>query len=152
MRWFRRREHRRPDRTTAGADERSGTGAGPSSTALVPLVSSESLERTERALKMLASQSAQLHGYIVQLEHRIDALSASLLDQLDVPSYQDVLDARMHSAKVAAELSRLEVNLAARLEAVHSQLRRLEGAQIAPLDLRDLSPTDTGWSLSGHPS
>lgn len=142
MAWFRRRRSA-PD-PSHGAASGDDTDA-----ALVPLASSEALQRTERALRMLATQSSQLHSRIVQLEHRIDAISASVLDQLETPSFQDVLDARVHSAKVAAELSRLEVNLAARLETVQSRLRRLEagGADADDeLDLRRLSPTDTGWS------
>lgn len=139
MAWFRRRR--------SAPDTTDGSAAAPG-TSLVPVASSQSLERTERALRMLATQSAQIQGRLVQLEHRIDALSASVLDQLETPSFQDVLDARVHSAKVAAELSRLEVNLASRLEAVQDRLRRLEADEgdEAELDLRQLSPTDTGWS------
>lgn len=140
MAWFRRR------RSASNATD--GSSAAPS-TSLVPVASSQSIERTERALRMLATQSSQIHGRLVQLEHRIDALSASVLDQLEAPSFQDVLDARVHSAKVAAELSRLEVNLASRLEAVQDRLRRLEAGEADEadeLDLRQLSPTDTGWS------
>ncbi|HEY1116981.1 MAG TPA: hypothetical protein VGE43_04710 [Acidimicrobiales bacterium] len=112
---------------------------------LVPMVSGQSLERTERALKMLATQSAQLHGQVVHLERRVDALSDALLDRLDVPSNDDLLEARMHSAKVAAELSRLEVNLAARLDAVRDELRAVQG-QGGSIDLRELTPNDTGWA------
>lgn len=112
---------------------------------LVPMVSGQSLERTERALKMLATQSAQLHGQVVHLERRVDALSDALLDRLDVPSNDDLLEARMHSARVAAELSRLEVNLAARLDAVRDELRAVQG-QGGSIDLRSLTPNDTGWT------
>jgi hypothetical protein len=112
---------------------------------LVPTVSGQSLERTERALKMLATQSAQLHGQVVHLERRVDALSDALLDRLDVPSNGDLLEARMHSARVAAELARLEVNLAARLDAVRDELRAVQG-QGGSIDLRGLTPNDTGWT------
>lgn len=141
MAWFRRRR---------SASEKTTDGSSPSpGTSLVPVASSQSIERTERALRMLATQSAQIQSRLVHLEHRIDALSAGLLDQLEAPSFQDVLDARVHSAKVAAELSRLEVNLASRLEVVQDRLRRLEAGEADAadeLDLRQLSPTDTGWS------
>ena len=112
---------------------------------LVSMVSGQSLERTERALKMLATQSAQLHGQVVHLERRVDSLADALLDRLDVPSNDDLLEARMHSARVAAELSRLEINLAARLEAVRDELRAVQGGD-APIDLRQLTPNDTGWT------
>lgn len=146
MPWLRRR---RPDATEDRASDAppaaSSEGAGAS---LVPLVPAESLERTERALKMLAAQSAQLHSQIVQLEHRVDSLSDALLDRLDVPTHDDVLQARKHAAQVAAELSRLEVNLAARLETVRTELRSVRGDD-DELDLRALAPTDTGWAAVG---
>ncbi|HEX4902505.1 MAG TPA: hypothetical protein VFV42_06825, partial [Acidimicrobiales bacterium] len=115
MPWLRRRRPAGPDPDTSSAAE--------TSTALVPLVPAESLARTERALRMLAAQSAQLHGQVASLEHRVDSLADALLDRLDVPSFDDLLEARSHSARVAAELARLEVNLAARLDAVRAELR-----------------------------
>lgn len=139
MAWFRRR-------STTETPEPAEAGPTPEpSQALVPLVSGQSLERTERALKMLATQSAQLHGQVVQLEHRVDALSDALLDRMDVPSNGDLLEARMHSVRVAAELSRLEINLAARLDAVRDELRAVQG-QGGSIDLRELTPNDTGWT------
>lgn len=113
----------------------------------VPVASAPALARTERALQMLAAQSSQLHTCIVQLEHRVDALSETMLDQMARPSFDDLVEARMHSAKVAGELSRLEVNIAARLESVRAELRALKGEAVADIDLRDLEPTDTGWPV-----
>lgn len=139
MPWLRRRRTVAPDPDAPTP----GTSA-----ALVPLVPAASLERTERALRMLASQSAQLHGQVASLEHRVDALADALLDRLDVPSFDDLLEARSHSARVAAELARLEVNLAARLDAVRAELRAAQGIEDA-LDLRALTPADTGWAAVG---
>jgi hypothetical protein len=144
MAWFRRRSTpSTPEPTDIGSDDQAGAPAP--GRELVPMISGQSLERTERALKMLASQSAQLHGQVVHLEHRVDALSDALLDRMDVPSNGDLLEARMHSARVAAELSRLEVNLAARLDAVRDELRAVQG-QGGSIDLRELTPNDTGWT------
>lgn len=111
----------------------------------VPVASAPALARTERALRMLAAQSSQLHQSIVQLEHRVDTLADCVLDQMDAPSYDDVLAARLHSAKVAGELARLEVNVAARLDAVRNDIRVLAGEPAPEIDLRDLTPADTGW-------
>ena len=147
MAWFRRRstpDTSAPTQVGSTVDDGDARVTEPSR-ALVPLVAGQSLERTERALKMLATQSAQLHGQVVQLEHRVDALSDALLDRMDVPSNGDLLEARMHSARVAAELSRLEVNLAARLDAVRDELRAVQG-QGGAIDLRELTPNDTGWT------
>jgi hypothetical protein len=147
MAWFRRRSTPpTPEPADVAAPGRSDEGtAGEPSRDLVPMISGQSLERTERALKMLATQSAQLHGQVVHLERRVDSLSDALLDRLDVPSNGDLLEARMHSARVAAELSRLEVNLAARLDAVRDELRAVQG-QGGSIDLRELTPNDTGWT------
>lgn len=147
MAWFRRRstsETPEPADVVAAADGGDGTGVEPGR-GLVPMVSGHSLERTERALKMLATQSAQLHCQVVQLERRVDSLSDALLDRLDVPSNGDLLEARSHSARVAAELSRLEINLAARLDAVRDELRAVQGRG-GSIDLRELTPNDTGWT------
>ncbi len=137
MAWFRR-------------SRSAATPAPPSDDALlpVPVATAPALARTERALQMLAAQSSQLHTCIVQLEHRVDRLSEAMLDQLDRPSFDDLISARMHSAKVAGELSRLEINIAARLESVRDEIRSLRGDDTAEIDLRELTPTDTGWSVS----
>lgn len=103
----------------------------------VPVATAPALARTERALQMLATQSAQLHTSIVQLEHRVDAMSQTLIEQLDRPSYDDVVEARMQTAKVAAELARLEVNIAARIADLREPPEEI--------DLRDLTPADTGF-------
>lgn len=110
----------------------------------VAVATAPALARTERALQMLAAQSAQLHASVVHLEHRVDAMATALLDQMERPSYDDLLATRMHSAKVAGELARLEVNLAARLEAVHAELQAVRGDRPEP-DTRPLTPVDTGW-------
>lgn len=150
MPWLRRR---RPEPASASASpppgpgSTDGAGEAPAG-ALVPLVPAASLERTERALRMLAAQSAQLHSQVVHLERRVDSLADALLDRLDVPTHDDVLQARSHSAKVAAELARLEVNLAARLDSVRAELRAARGGT----DVHggtDLVPTDTGWATVG---
>ena len=145
MAWFRRRSTTdTPEPVDATASVDAGATPSPGQD-LVPVTSGQSLERTERALKMLATQSAQLHGQVVHLESRVDALSDALLDRMDVPSNGDLLEARMHSARVAAELARLEVNLAARLDAVRDELRAVQGQDVS-IDLRALTPNDTGWT------
>lgn len=129
MGWFRRS---RPTPPTSD-DERSLVP--------VPVATAPALARTERALQLLATQSAELHSSIVRLEHRVDEMSERMVDRFDTPSHQDVIDARLHTAKVAAELSRLEINLAARLQQVRDEAR---GAQ-PEIDLRERTPVDTGF-------
>lgn len=129
--------------TPPGAD-----APGARSAALAPLVPAESLQRTERALRALAAQSAQFHAQLVHLEHRIDAIAEGVVDRLDVPTFDDVLRARSDSARVAAELARLEVNLAARLDAVRAEIRSIRDGD-AEVDLRARTPNDTGWATVG---
>lgn len=136
MGWFRRT---RPVPEPETSDERHLP---------VPVATAPALARTERALQMLAAQSAQLHATIVHLEHRVDDLADAVVDQMAGPSYDDLLATRLHSAKVAGELARLEVNIAARLDAVRDDVRSLAGDVEAPIDLRDLTPVDTGWTRS----
>ncbi len=145
MGWFRRTRSVAPAIGETGA---AVTPFEPTDDRLLPVAvaTAPALARTERALQMLAAQSAQLHASIVHLEHRVDALADALVGQMERPSYDDVLAARIHSAKVAGELARLEVNIAARLEGVHQDIRLLRGDAPELVDLRDLTPVDTGWS------
>lgn len=134
MGWFRRTRHAPEPETSDGR--------------FLPVLvaTAPALARNERALQMLATQSAQLHASIVHLERRVDDLADAVVDQMAGPSYDDLLATRLHSAKVAGELARLEVNIAARLDAVRDDVRSLAGEVDEPIDLRDLTPADTGWS------
>ncbi|MDE0802540.1 MAG: hypothetical protein OSA99_04370 [Acidimicrobiales bacterium] len=135
MGWFRR------SRTAPPPAEPARPEPEPEHALVAVPPASPELVRTERALQMLATQSAQLHASIVQLEHRVDSMSETLLGQIDRPSYDDMVEARLQTAKVAAELSRLEINIAARIDAVRADV---VGAP-AEIDLRHATPADTGW-------
>lgn len=86
------------------------------------------------------------------IDHRLDALRDAVVDRLEAPTFDDLLEVRAHGARVAAELARLEVNLAARLEAVRDRLKALEAAEQPTGRVVDLrvaraeQPTDTAWS------
>src|SRR5436190_23260636 len=57
--------------------------------------------RFERALVALASQAQQLDG-------RLDRLERQLSDAaIHIPTHEDVLEVRMHSARVASEVARV---------------------------------------------
>lgn len=111
----------------------------------VPVATAPALARTERALEILAGQAAQMQSWIVELEHRVDGLSRALLDEMERPSYEDVMAARVHSAKTAAELARLEVNISARLDSIRAELAAAKGEPPVEIDRRELTPVDTGW-------
>ena len=69
--------------------------------------------RVERALVAIAIQTQRLDDRIDRLERRLD-------DQRDatdeLPTHEDVMDVRLHSARVAAELARVAVELRAEME------------------------------------
>jgi hypothetical protein len=66
--------------------------------------------RVERALVAIASHAAQLDGRLLQLERRLEETT------IELPTQSDLLEVRMHSAKVAAELARVTVELRAEIE------------------------------------
>lgn len=103
MPWFRRRT---PERR---------------STELVPTAerTAEVALRTERAVYALAVHAKHL-------SERVESLECRLTDVLDRAqesvSHDELLEVRIHSAKTAAECSRLAVNLRAQIDAVKAAL------------------------------
>lgn len=101
--------------------------------------------KVERALVALAVHAQQLDDRLDRLERRLDStIDASL----DAPTHDDVLEVRVHSAKVAAELARVTVELRAEMEdritklqpkpqAPTARERRIQTAAEAILDLSD---------------
>ena len=103
--------------------------------------------RVERALVAIASHAAQLDGRILRLERRFEDAT------LRAPTQEDLLEVRVHSAKVAAELARVTVELRAEIEdrvaasAVKESRLRTLAESIADLsDALDTTPAD--WAAS----
>src|SRR5436305_12536893 len=103
--------------------------------------------RVERALVAIASHAEQLDGRLLQLERRLEAAT------LEAPTEGDLLEVRMHSAKVAAELARVTVELRAEIDervaasAVKESRLRTLAESIADLsDSLDTTPQD--WAAS----
>jgi hypothetical protein len=103
--------------------------------------------RVERALVAIASHAEQLDGRILRLERRLDDAT------LELPTQEDLLEVRMHSARVAAELARVTVELRAEIEervaasAVKESRLRTLAESIADLsDALDTTPQD--WAAS----
>ena len=69
--------------------------------------------KVERALVALVVHAQQIEGRLDRLERRIDEVDEA---GLDTPTHSDLLDVRMHSAKVAAELARVTVELKGEIE------------------------------------
>ena len=73
--------------------------------------------RLERALVTLAIQTQQLDERIDRLERRMDELTLVVADtDLHVPTHEDLLEVRLHSAKVAAEVARVNIELRSEIE------------------------------------
>ena len=122
--------------------------------------------RMERALIVLAAHAQQLDGRLERLERRIDEVGDLATDG---PTHDDVVQVRVHSARVAAELARVSVELRAEIEhavqaaraaqATGARNRRIDtlaeqiidlsdGFDTRPGDLGPGGPT-TGWAATG---
>jgi hypothetical protein len=128
MRWLPARRRRKAE---------LGGPEVPSTTALVIA------PRVERALVSLAVHAAQLDRRIEQLEHRLDQ-TIEATD--DLPSHGDVLEVRVHSARVAAELARVTIELRAEIDKVATQPERVHDQRVrllaeTVLDLSDRMDT-----------
>ncbi len=115
--------------------------------------------RTERALVALAIHSQQLDERLSRMEHRIEALASTDLT-LDLPTHDDVLEVRLHSARVSAELTQVAVELQARIDdlavrmpAVVAEDRRQRRARTLAESIIDLSDSldTTPVDLGGEP-
>lgn len=146
---------RRPRHLRTGTDVSSTDVEAtelPSRTALVPLASEHRVDRCERALVALAAQSGQLHHDaerlrtdVDNLSTRLDALARLVTDNM-AQAVAELPSAATDATKVAAELARLEINLAARLDAVRDEVAALAGQAPEPLDPSELTPADSGWT------
>src|SRR5688572_12141972 len=115
--------------------------------------------RTERALVALAIHSQQLDERLGRMEQRLDEL-ASEERGLDIPRPDDLLEVRLHSARVSAELTQVAVELQARIDdlavrmpAVGAEDRRQQRARTLAETIIDLSDSldTTPVDLDGEP-
>lgn len=101
--------------------------------------------RAERALVALAVHAQQLDDRLGHIEHRLDNLAQADLG-LEIATQDDLLEVRLHSARVSAELTRVAVDLQARIDdlavqmpAVVAEDRRLQRARTLAETIIDLS-------------
>lgn len=86
--------------------------------------------RDEKILLTLVVQTQQLNDRLTRLEDRFEA---SLREAHAQPDQEDLLELRMHSARLAAELSRVTIELRAEINELASGLAGATGADaIAP--------------------
>jgi hypothetical protein len=97
--------------------------------------------RDEKILLTLVVQTQQLNDRLTRLEDRFEA---SIRDAIAQPDQQDLLDLRLHSARLAAELSRVTIELRAEINDLAAGLAGATGADdIAPADVTDRLGPDT---------
>jgi hypothetical protein len=83
--------------------------------------------RAERALLALAVHAEQLDGRLARIEARMDAADAEAAataeaQALENATHDELLEVRLHSARVAAELSRVSVELQGRIDDLAVQI------------------------------
>lgn len=96
----------------------------------------ESLElarRTEKALVALAVHTRELTTRLDALEVRLDDLVEDRLELDELATHDEMLEVRLHSAKVAAEVSRLGINLRAQIDDVKAKLPTDHDQRVAVL-------------------
>ena len=101
----------------------------------------------ERALVALASHAEQLDGRLLRMERQLEDAT------IDLPTHDDLLEVRVHSAKVAAELARVTVELRAEIEeriaASAAKENRLRTLAESIVDLSDsLDTRSEDWAAS----
>ena len=105
----------------------------------------------ERVLVALAVQASQLDHRLERLERRVDA---TVDDSLEQVTYDDLLELRVHAAKLAAELARVTVELRSEIDRratsnAHDQRAQTLAETIIDLsDSLDTRPGD-GWAAAG---
>ena len=115
--WFRRRQ--RAAVSLPAGEEESGVRILPASPALVAPVAPA--ERVERFVAALAVHAAQLEDRIGQLERgAADQVDA----HLEVPTHTDLLEVRLHSSRVSADLGRLALELRSEVAEIKDEADR----------------------------
>lgn len=91
-----------------------------------PSVEIEPAPRVERALVALAAHAQQIEDRLARIEERVEGV---VMAHVDVATQTDLTDLRVHSARVAAEVARLQVELRAEID-------RVEQGRLTPNEQR----------------
>jgi hypothetical protein len=147
--WFRRRRSESIDRVDIrplpdGAPELAAPRSDAPAGALPAM-------RAERALLTLAVHAEQLDSRLARIEARMDAADTAAAataeaQALENATHDELLEVRLHSARVAAELSRVSVELQGRIDDLAVQIppvvdedRRQQRARVFAESVLDLS-------------
>ena len=116
--WFRRRQRVAVSDPPGGEDDKGVRILGttpPTPPAVAPAV------RVERYVAALAFHAAQLEDRIGQLER---AVSFQADASLDLPTHSDLLEVRLHSSRVSADLGRLALELRSEVAEIKDEADR----------------------------
>jgi hypothetical protein len=97
--------------------------------------------RDEKILLTLVVQTQQINDRLTRLEDRFEA---SIRDAIDQPDQQDLLELRLHSARLAAELSRVTIELRAEINEIAAASAGATGAD-------DIMPTHVAQQAAHEP-
>jgi len=117
--WFRRRQRAASSVLPEHADGEGVRILEPASPALVPAVAVA--ERVERYVAALAFHAAQLEDRIGHLE-RVGVEQTDA--HLDLPTHTDLLEVRLHSSRVSADLGRLALELRSEVAEIKEEADR----------------------------
>lgn len=100
---------------------------------------------------VLAVHSQQLDDRLARMEQRLDDMLHADVG-LEIPTHDDLLEVRLHSARVSAEVARVAVELQARIDdlavqmpAVVAEDRQQQRARMLAETILDISDSlDTG--------
>jgi hypothetical protein len=95
--------------------------------------------RVERALIALTGKMQHCIERLDEIDHRLDELTETVAN---VPSHSDVLEVRLHSAKLAAELARATVELRGEIGIATEETRRTARAARAATETAVSLPVD----------
>ena len=111
-------------------------------------------EYAERALLTLTAKMQECVERLDIMDQRIDELYETAMN---APSHGDVMEVRMHSAKLAAELARATVELRGEIGMASDEARKAarvsrpaveEPPMALPVDLSDEDEDRKGWSAT----
>lgn len=128
--WFRRRRRVYARLAPFEEDEDDGVrilGSAPPARPPAVVEAAPPAVRVERYVAALAFHAAQLEERIRQLERR----SADQADaHLDLPTHGDLLEVRLHSSRVAADLGRLALELRSDMAEIKDEADRAAKAAV----------------------
>lgn len=148
---LRKRANRTAEPTSGTRNSRAHAGSGSDSGVDSAAPRSGALtHRGEKILLMLAVQSQQLDDRLTRLENRVETV---LRDSAAQPDQQDLLELRLNSARLAAEVSRLAIELRSEIKALGNQAEMIDLTSLDDNDDDDPSTKTKAVAASdSHPS